>query len=286
MCTKSSEFFTWCRELQNIVPAGPLDIRHNCRQGLQSCWRWTWPSSLPCLFYGGHRAWAGPKLFSDVSKQRGLRDEQRHFEHIENKPSATRNVSRLTWTNSKDPFVGKVTTHNRSVQLSTHSSKKSHYSEGTQPTSVAFLSQNQNNRLSTERSRHLSSAIWTSKHRMYVAVPASVGRYTVNSFIVFLMGWDWVRLVLRPLFGLLYQPQMIDDDDCGAIGGMRIGKGNWSTRRTPALVPLCLPQIPHDLTLARTGAAAVESRRLTAWDSLFTELLFFLDFSIFRYSRD
>jgi hypothetical protein len=33
-----------------------------------------------------------------------------------------------------------------------------------------------------------------------------------------------VRLVLRPLFGLLYQPQMIDDDDCGAIGGMRIGR--------------------------------------------------------------
>jgi hypothetical protein len=34
-----------------------------------------------------------------------------------------------------------------------------------------------------------------------------------------------VRLVLRPLFGLFYQPPMIDDDDCGAIGGMRIGRG-------------------------------------------------------------
>jgi hypothetical protein len=33
-----------------------------------------------------------------------------------------------------------------------------------------------------------------------------------------LMGWDWVHLVLRPLFGLLCQPQMINDD-CGAIGG-------------------------------------------------------------------
>jgi hypothetical protein len=40
------------------------------------------------------------------------------------------------------------------------------------------------------------------------------------------MGWDRVHLVLRPLFGLLYQPQMIDDgDDCGATGGMRIGRG-------------------------------------------------------------
>jgi hypothetical protein len=25
---------------------------------------------------------------------------------------------------------------------------------------------------------------------------------------------------------LLYQPQMIDDGDCGAVGGMEIGRGN------------------------------------------------------------
>jgi hypothetical protein len=54
-----------------------------------------------------------------------------------------------------------------------------------------------------------------------------------------------VCLVLRPLFGLFYQPQMIDDD-CDAIGGMRIGRGNRSTRRKSALPPLCPPQIPHD----------------------------------------
>jgi hypothetical protein len=41
--------------------------------------------------------------------------------------------------------------------------------------------------------------------------------------------------------GLLYQPRMIDDDDYGAVGGMRIGRGNRSTRRKPAPVPLC----PH-----------------------------------------
>jgi hypothetical protein len=28
---------------------------------------------------------------------------------------------------------------------------------------------------------------------------------------------------------------------------MRIGRGNRSTRRKPATVPLCRPQIPHDL---------------------------------------
>jgi hypothetical protein len=30
---------------------------------------------------------------------------------------------------------------------------------------------------------------------------------------------------------------MIDDGDCGAIGGMKIGRGNRSTRRKPASAP-------------------------------------------------
>jgi hypothetical protein len=64
--------------------------------------------------------------------------------------------------------------------------------------------------------------------------------------------------------GLLYQPQMIDEGDCGAIGGMKIGRGNRSTRRKPAPAPLCPPQIPHDQTRARTRAAVVGSQRLTA----------------------
>jgi hypothetical protein len=49
--------------------------------------------------------------------------------------------------------------------------------------------------------------------------------------------------------GLLYQPRMIDDD-YGAVGGMRIDKGNRSNRRKPAPVPFCPPQVPHDLILA------------------------------------
>jgi hypothetical protein len=56
----------------------------------------------------------------------------------------------------------------------------------------------------------------------------------------------------------------IVDDDCGPVSGMRIGKGNRSTQRKPAPVPLCKPQIPYNLTRARTRAAAVGSRRLTA----------------------
>jgi hypothetical protein len=70
-------------------------------------------------------------------------------------------------------------------------------------------------------------------------------------------------LVLRPLTGLLYQPQIIDVGDCGAICGMNIGREGRCTRREPAPMPLCPPQIPHDQTRARTRAATVESQRVT-----------------------
>jgi hypothetical protein len=46
--------------------------------------------------------------------------------------------------------------------------------------------------------------------------------------------------------GLLYQPRTIGDGDCREIAGMKIGRGNRSTRRKPAPAPLCPPQIPHD----------------------------------------
>jgi hypothetical protein len=45
--------------------------------------------------------------------------------------------------------------------------------------------------------------------------------------------------------GLLYKPQMLDEGDCGAIGGMKIGRGNRSTRRKPVPAPPCPPQNPH-----------------------------------------
>jgi hypothetical protein len=48
------------------------------------------------------------------------------------------------------------------------------------------------------------------------------------------------------------------DYDDGEIGGM-IGRGNRSTRRKPAPVPLCPPQTPH-AARTRTRAAAVGSQ--------------------------
>jgi hypothetical protein len=50
---------------------------------------------------------------------------------------------------------------------------------------------------------------------------------------------------------------MIDEGDCGAIGGMKIGRGNRGIRRKPAPAPLCPPQIPLDQTRDRTRAATV-----------------------------
>jgi hypothetical protein len=48
------------------------------------------------------------------------------------------------------------------------------------------------------------------------------------------------------------------DGECGASGGIT-DKENRGTRREPVPLPLC-PQIPHDLTPARTLAAVVGSR--------------------------
>jgi hypothetical protein len=52
------------------------------------------------------------------------------------------------------------------------------------------------------------------------------------------------------------------DYDYGEIGGM-IGKGNRSTRRKPAPMPLCPPQTPQAARM-RARAAVVGSQRLTA----------------------
>jgi hypothetical protein len=54
--------------------------------------------------------------------------------------------------------------------------------------------------------------------------------------------------------------------DCegGEFGGIKIGRGNQSTRTKPAPEPLCPPQIPLEQVRARTRAAAMGSQRLTA----------------------
>jgi hypothetical protein len=83
-------------------------------------------------------------------------------------------------------------------------------------------------------------------------------------------GWLWWRIkhnrslkvaVRGPVLWLTPHTHTHD----GELGGMKIGRGNRSTRRKPAPAPLCLPQIPLQQTRDRSRAAAVRSQRLTAW---------------------
>jgi hypothetical protein len=83
--------------------------------------------------------------------------------------------------------------------------------------------------------------------------------------IIILSGVRLSPLVTAATTGLLYQPQMTDDGDCGANGGIKIDRGNRSTWRKPAPASLCPPQIPHDQTRVWTRATTVGSQRLTAW---------------------
>jgi hypothetical protein len=66
------------------------------------------------------------------------------------------------------------------------------------------------------------------------------------------------------------------DGECAAVGVMRIGRENRSTRRKPAPVPFCPPQIPHNLTWPRTRAAAFLwiNASWRRWKSNFAKVIF------------
>jgi hypothetical protein len=104
-------------------------------------------------------------------------------------------------------------------------------------------------------------------------------RWKVGFFFFFkflVLEWDWGHLVRRPQIDLLYQPRMIDVDEYGVVGGMRIGKGNRSTYlEKPAQVPFCLPQILHHLTWAPTRGAAMESSRRIEKRALWETFMFY-----------
>jgi hypothetical protein len=72
---------------------------------------------------------------------------------------------------------------------------------------------------------------------LHIFICSSYKSFSASLFQFLGEGWDWVHLVRRPPSGLLYQPQMIYDE-CGAVGRMRIGRGNQSTRRKPATVSM------------------------------------------------
>jgi hypothetical protein len=113
----------------------------------------------------------------------------------------------------------------------------------------------------------------------------SAGAQVTAKTCILGVGWGCVHWVRRPITGPLYQTRMIDDER-GAVGGVRIGGGNRSTRRKATTVPFCPSHIPHDLTWAATRAAVVGSRRLTAWATArpilqVTPFDYWLDFVVF-----
>jgi hypothetical protein len=128
-------------------------------------------------------------------------------------------------------------------------------------------------------------AIFVEEHnvRSFLQSPVS------STLFFYYYWWDGTKsLGTAATSGLLYKPQMIDEGDYGAIGGMKIGRENRSTRRKPAPAPLCPPQIPHDLTRARTRAAAVGSRWLTAWGmalSIYLSIYVYLSMALKPFAR-
>jgi hypothetical protein len=133
------------------------------------------------------------------------------------------------------------------------------------------------------------SETYCSLRDMFTIAFSVWGRRTYLSnnlpfFIVLLGGATLSPLSISTTIGLLYQPRIIDDDECGAVGGMRIDWWNRRTRRKPAPMPLCPPQIPHVLTWARIRPAAVGSRLLTARAMVrpYPSLLFLIMSSVSR----
>jgi hypothetical protein len=92
-----------------------------------------------------------------------------------------------------------------------------------------------------------------------------IQKYVLNFFLIHIVGGG---VQMGPLGTSATEWSIVlamGDYDAGEFGGMKIGRGNRSTRRKPAPAPLCPPQISLDQTQARTRAAAVGSQRLTAW---------------------
>jgi hypothetical protein len=83
----------------------------------------------------------------------------------------------------------------------------------------------------------------------------------IDHAVVYEVGWGetWVHLALRPLVGQLYQRRMIDDDEFGAVSGMRIGRSNRYTERNGGSVPFCQLQNPYGLIWDRTRAVSMEA---------------------------
>jgi hypothetical protein len=99
----------------------------------------------------------------------------------------------------------------------------------------------------------------------FCSIHSCVYRFNLKAVVKMFLSDSWrgVRLSSLGTFATSEPsvPALDDDDEYGAVSGMRIGRGNQNTRRKSTRVTFCSPQIPHDLSWYRT---AVESRQVTA----------------------
>jgi hypothetical protein len=73
---------------------------------------------------------------------------------------------------------------------------------------------------------------------------------------MFFFYFEWGGVQLGPLGTAATKRPIMpapDDYDDEEIGGIMIGRGNRSTRRKPAPLPLCPPQTPHALPGRESG---------------------------------
>jgi hypothetical protein len=77
----------------------------------------------------------------------------------------------------------------------------------------------------------MGRAIKQRAGRLNCVPPKVSKRSPVYMILIFFLNLCGGTLGTAATTGLLYRPQMIGDVDCGEIGGMKIGRGNQSTRK-------------------------------------------------------
>jgi hypothetical protein len=100
-----------------------------------------------------------------------------------------------------------------------------------------------------------------------------MSEYTVTTYHIFLIrivraGGGGVQLGPLGTSATNWPIVTAPGDYDGEFGGMMIGGGNRSTRRKPAPVPLCPPQISHDLTGREPGHLSYLHARVTKGNAM------------------
>jgi hypothetical protein len=102
---------------------------------------------------------------------------------------------------------------------------------------VLFLSSSR--KIPGYRVNYTTAASLQIRFNLLYTTHYTIRRYLVRDFIIIIIP---IGVRLSPLgtaatTGPFYQPKMIDDGDCGAVSGMKIGRGNLSSLRKSTTNP-------------------------------------------------